>query len=200
MNNPVRMSPLTALFLGLFGVGAVGIAAGTSVILYSLRVLDRKASSILDFAEHTVEALPELIASLPPALGDVLNDRRAPEYAKKLDVGVRFTANEKADGVRPVLTVTNKGDEVVSMLAVRVVALDAKGVPLRDWTQVVATPIAIEDDWRGILLPGATRHVVMSSSRSLDPSRTDTLTGAVEISELRVWVPKDGTSTPAGGI
>lgn len=195
MNTHTRMSPLTALFLGIFGVGGVGIAAGAVVVLYSLRILDRKAETVLNFAERTVDSLPELVSALPPAL-DILSGRRAPDYASKLDVAVRFTTNEKADGIRPVLTILNKGNEVVSMLAVRVVALDAKSMPVREWTEVVATPIAVDEDWRGLLMPGATRHVVLSSWRSFPADKAETLSAEPEISELRVWEPKQTAGTP----
>jgi hypothetical protein len=199
MTTNTRMSPITALFLGIFGVGGVGIAAGTCVILYSLRIIDRKAETVLDFAEKTVDSLPELVSALPPAL-DVLSGRRAPDYADKLDVAVRFTANDKADGIRPVLTILNKGSEVVSMLAVRVVALDARSVPVREWTEVVATPIAIDDEWRGILMPGAPRYVVLPSSRAFSPDQAAALTGVVEISELRIWQPADALPKPGDGV
>lgn len=191
MNTHTRMSPLTALFLGIFGVGGVGIFAGAAVVLYTLRIIDNKASALIGFAGNTVESLPELIASLPPAIGDVLSDRRAPDYAANLDLSVRFVANEQSEGVRPVVTVTNKGKEVVSMLAVRVAALDARKVPVREWTEVVATPIAVDDDWRGPLMPGATRHVVLSSWRSFPADKAESISAAPEISELRVWEPKN---------
>ncbi len=200
MNTHTRMSPLTALFLGLFGVGGVGIAAGAAVVLYSLRILDNKASALIGFAGDTVESLPKLLDSLPPAIGDVLNDRRAPDYASNLDMGVRFVANEHTEGVRPVVTVTNKGNEVISMLAVRVAALDARKVPVREWTEVVATPFAADDDWRGPLMPGATRHVVLSSWRSYPADKIEALSAAPEISELRVWEPKERTGVVASGI
>ncbi len=199
MTNPTRMSPLTAFFLGLFGVGAVGVAGGTWVILYSLRIIDHKAETVLEFAEKTVNSLPELVTALPPAL-DVLSGRRAPDYAGKLELAVKFTPNERADGVRPVLTILNKGSEVVSMLAVRVVALDSRSVPVREWTEVVATPIAIDDEWRGILMPGAPRHVVLSSSRAFTPEQAATITGVVEISELRIWQPADALPKPGDGV
>ena len=198
MNTHTRMSPLTALFLGIFGVGAVGIAAGATVILYSLHILDSKASALVGFAGHSVEALPALINALPPAIGDVLNDRRAPDYAANLEVSVRFVANEQNEGIRPVVSVTNKGKEVVSMLAVRVAALDARKVPIREWTEVVATPLAIDHDWRGPLMPGATRHVVLSSWRSFPVDKADALLAAPEISELRVWEPKARTAVASG--
>lgn len=199
MNTHTRMSPLTALFLGIFGVGGVGIVAGATVVLYSLRILDGKATALLGFAGNTVESLPELINALPPVIGDVLSDRRAPDYAANLDLSVRFVANEQGEGVRPVVSVTNKGKEVVSMLAVRVAALDAHKTPLREWTEVVATPIAIDLDWRGPLMPGATRHVVLSSWRNFPADKIDALSAAPEISELRVWEPK-ARATAVSGI
>ena len=200
MTTHTRMSPLTAMFLGIFGVGGVGIFAGAAVVLYTLRIIDNKASALIGFAGTTVESLPELIASLPPAIGDVLNDRRAPDYAANLDLSVRFVANEQGEGVRPVVTVINKGKEVVSMLAVRVAALDARKVPVREWTEVVATPIAADDDWRGPLMPGATRHVVLSSWRSFPADKAESISAAPEISELRVWEPKNRSAVAASGI
>ncbi len=198
MNTPTRMSPLTAMFLGLFGVGAVGIVAGATVVLYSLDILNSKASALIGFAGHTVESLPKLIEALPPAIGEVLNDRRAPDYASDLELSVRFVANEQGEGIRPVVSVTNKGKEVVSMLAVRVAALDGRKTPVREWTEVVATPIAIDHDWRGPLMPGATRHVVLSNWRGFPIDKADALMAAQEISELRVWEPKARTAVASG--
>lgn len=200
MQNPTRMSPLTALFLGLFGVGAVGIASGTAVLLYTLRIVDQKASSLIGFAGETVHSLPDLLDKLPPAIGEVLSDRRAPDYVGAIESSVRFVLNESGDAVRPVVTVTNKGTEVVSMLGVRVAALDAGGVPVRDWTEVVATPLSIDDDWRGVLLPGATRHVVLHASRSLDPAKLASYRGEIEYSEVRVWVPSDRLPDKVAGL
>lgn len=191
MTGQSRMSPMTAFFIGLFGVGAVGIASGATIVLYGLRIIDQKATAIVGLAENTVTGLPELIASLPPALGDVLNDRRAPEYASNVDVELNFVTSERKGGLQPVMTITNKGSEVISMLAVRVAALNQQRVPVQEWTQVVATPIAIDDDWRGPLFPGSTRHVVLSSWRTVNAEQAQDLTGVAEVSELRVWRPKD---------
>ncbi|MCH7632475.1 MAG: hypothetical protein IIB59_04615 [Planctomycetes bacterium] len=188
-----RMSPLTALFLGIFGVAAVVVTTAGATVLYGLSILDNKSSAIISFAGDTIEGLPELIAALPPALADVLNDRRAPEYASSLDVGVRFVSDRKTGSIRPVITVENKGDEVVSMLALRVAAMDRDGIPIRDWTAVVATPIAIDDEWedgwRGPLMPGATRRVVLRRWKSPSLDSSDVVTGAIEISDVRVWEP-----------
>ncbi len=181
-----RMSPLTALFLGMFFVGGLLIASATAVVLYSMRIIDHKAASLITFADHTVKGLPELLESLPPALADVLHDRRAPDYASKLDVQVKFINDETNGVLRPVLTVKNTGDEVVSLLALHVAALDANGTPRNDWTEVVATPLSIDKSWRGPLMPGATRQVVLSGSRSL-AGKSETLAAVVEIGDVRVW-------------
>ncbi|MGB2984380.1 MAG: hypothetical protein WBE26_00740 [Phycisphaerae bacterium] len=196
MMHQNRMSPLTALFIGIFGVGAVGIASGAAIVLYSMRIIDTRATELLGFAENTVggtlEALPELLESLPPTLKDLLNDQRAPEYAANIDVDVNFIADERSGGLRPVLTITNNGSEVVSMLAVRVAALQDQNVPVQEWTEVVATPIAIENEWRGPLMPGSRRYVVVSCCRNLRVGKIGgSITGAVEISEIRIWRPPD---------
>lgn len=191
MSNHNRMSPLTALFFGIFGVGAVTIAASACIILYGMRIVDTRASDILGLAEHTVAGLPELIASLPAPLADLLNDRRAPDYARNIDIDVKFIKDERSGGLRPALTITNNAGEVVSMLAVRVAALDARQVPVREWTEVVATPVAIDHDWRGPLMPNATRHVVMSGWRTIPRDRADDVSPAAEISEIRVWKPRE---------
>jgi hypothetical protein len=180
------MSPLTAMFLGVFFVGGLVIASATTVVLYSMRIIDHKAASLLNFADHTVEGLPELLKSLPPALADMMQDRRAPEYASKLEVIVKFINDEGSGTLRPVLTVKNTGNEVVSMLALRVAALDASGTPRNDWTEVVATPLSIDNDWRGPLMPGATRHVVLSGCRPL-VGKSETLVAVAEIGDVRVW-------------
>lgn len=201
MNVQKRMSPITAFFLGLFAVVAIGITSGTLITLYGMYVIDAKASSVLGFAKGTITGLPDLLEALPPAVSDVLDDRRAPEYAAHLEIDVNLITDERSGGIRPVLTITNTGDRVVSMLAVRVAALNADNVPIRDWTQVVATPLAIEDDWRGPLFPNSRRHVVVSGylgGHSM--SNVQRLTAVSEISELRLWEPQEETLKVAAAL
>ncbi len=186
MHQPTRMSPLTALFGGMFFVGGVAIASGATVVLYGMKIIDSKASSVIHFAGNTIDGLPDLLRALPPAIGDLLNDRRAPEYAANIKIDAKMVADESGNVIRPVLTVRNEGTEMVSMLALRVAALDAKGVPVGDWTEVVATPIAVDDDWRGPLMPGATRYVRMNGRR-VSAESVAQITPVTEISDVRVW-------------
>ena len=187
-----RMSPLTALVIGVFGIGAVGIASGSAIVLYGMRIINTNASAIVGLAQNTVEGLPELIESLPPALGDLLNDRRAPDYASQIDVAVRLVPHDRRDGLRPVLTVTNNGSEVISLLGVRVAALDENKAPVREWSEMVATPLPIEGEWRGPLYPGSTRHVLVSCRPTITEARARKLTVVTEISEIRVWLGDGG--------
>lgn len=186
-----RMSPMTALFLGIFGVGAVGIASGTSVVLYAMHVIDRNVSEAIGLVDGTLTDLPAFIDSLPDSIGELLHSRRAPEYAAQIDVSVDFVADSRSDTVRPVLTIVNNGDEVVSLLAIRVAALKDK-VPARDWTEVVATPLAIDHDWPGPLMPGSTRHIVLSRcNRNITADDIKDITGSWEIADVRVWSPEE---------
>lgn len=194
MTGHTRMSPLTALFIGIFGVGAVGIASGTAIVLYGMRIIDTRATEVFGFADGTIsttlDRLPELIESLPKVVGDLLDDRRAPDYAANLDIDVDFVVGERSGGLLPVMTITNNGSEVVSLLTVRVAALNRHKLPVREWTEVVATPIGINNNWRGPLLPGKTRYVILGSGwRSIPEERAGDFTGAVEISDIRIWQP-----------
>ena len=86
------------------------------------------------------------------------------------------------------LTIINKGDEIVSLLAVRVVALNSQGVPVREWTEVVATPLAIEGEWRGPLMPGNQRHAILSGYLGRGVDGEEKYTAAIEIADVRVQV------------
>lgn len=194
MSQPMRMSPLTAFFIGLFACGAVAIASGAMVLLYGLRVAETQVSHVLGLAGDTLGNLPEVIESLPPSLTELLNDRRAPEYAGNIEVSAVFRRDGKTDRLHPVLTVTNNGDKVVSLLTVRVVALDSDGVALRDWTQVVATPIGVDHDWPGPLLPRMPRHMVVNGGCGHYFATVEGVgekvdfQAAIEIADVRVWL------------
>lgn len=189
--NNGRMSPVTAFFLGVFGVAAVGLLGATAIALSAVHTINRQATGIVGFVTNSIDGLPELIESLPPALGDVLDDRRAPEYASEITIDVTLITDDHGH-IRPVMTIENTGGEMITMLAIRVAALNADNVPVREWTEVVATPIAIDDDWRGPIMPGRVRHVVGSRAyRGESIDKLSKLTVATEISDVRVWTGMD---------
>ncbi|MFQ5462644.1 MAG: hypothetical protein ACE5E5_08465 [Phycisphaerae bacterium] len=189
------MSPWTALFLGMFGFGSVVLVAGTTVVLYGMRIAEKNITDVFGLTEQTIANLPEIIESLPPSVQDLLNDRRAPEYRDKIDVQVRLVTGSGGQRLFPALTITNNGDEVVSLLTVRVAALDAVGTAVQEWTELVATPIGIEDELRGPLMPHATRHVRLGRCRPPTNLSIEKLTGVGEISDVRIWLGAEATAT-----
>lgn len=191
MRDHRPMSPLTALFIGFFGAGAIGIACGSGVILYGMSMIDGHASTVLGFAADTVEGLPGLLRALPPVVDDILSQRRALDYASRIDVEARLVEGGRAGTVRPVLTIKNTGDEAVSILAVRVAVLNEDGVPVAEWTEVVATPLAVEGSWRGPILPGSSRHVLLQDAWRGLSKDYESLTPVVEIADVFVWKPSE---------
>lgn len=184
-----RMSPLTALVLGVSGVLAVAIASVSAVVVYGLNVAGGNTEAIVKFAENTVDGLPELLSALPPAVSDMLNDHRDPSYVEHIEVDAKLVPNDDDSQYRPTLVVRNTGTEVVSMLAVRVAALGQDGTPCREWTELAATPLSLKDeDWRGPLMPGATRHIVMRGWQTVQAAPSSAITPVVEIGDLRVWL------------
>lgn len=196
MNDQRRMSPATAFFLGFFGLGAVGVAAGASVLLYTLTIVNQQVGGLVTF----IGDLPEFVESLPPSVGELLHDRRAPDYASQINVKVDFIKDREFDAMRPVLTIENAGNETITLLALRIAVLDSAGVAFHDWTEVVATPIAVNEDWRGPMLPGSPRHVVLNSVWWDDSALSlDDLAYAVEIADVRVWEGNRMIKTASAG-
>lgn len=184
-----RMSPFTAMFLaaGLVVVAAIG--AGTAVTMYGISVVDQKASGILALAHDTVQGLPEFIEKLPPALADLLHDRRAPEYASRIETKVVLAEDSASGLLVPSVEIINRGTEVVSVLGLRVNLLNREGAPLYEWSELAAAPVSFEE-LRGPLMPGSTRYIVLSPHRGLTREQRDELRTAVEICDIRVWRPR----------
>lgn len=178
-----RMSPWTALFLGGSGVVGLIIVSAASIVLYGMSIADRNVSSIVQVATNSVDDLPGWLVELPELFEKVFNDRRALEYADSLDFDVTFVTDARGV-VTPALTIRNTGRETVSYLSVRVAALNEDDIPVGEWTELVATPVGIEEELRGLLLPGATRHVMLDGRWK---GKGDfTLKGVTEVSDIRV--------------
>lgn len=183
----------STLALGLSAVIVTTIASGTGIILYGMNIADRKSDNLTGLIEEAVQNLPEFIDSLPPALADVFHDQRSPEYARQLDVSVRLADTRTRNGrVRPIVEVRNSGDEMVSLLSMRIVILDAQGDPVAEMNEWIATPIAADHDWRGPLLPDATRTIPIRSHRCYDiTDPIESLQVTYEITDVRTWDRQD---------
>ncbi len=186
-----RMSFLTAAVLGVSGVLMTAIFCGTGIVCYGMVVLNQRTGSLMGLGQAAIKGLPELQKSLPPVLADAMDDARSPDYAGKLEVSGRLVPDNGEEGAyRIVMEVKNRGDKVVSMLPLHVALMDSSGAPLLEWVEYAATPVAGGDDWRGPLMPGATRQI-----RTNRRSRKGDRTVACEISDVRLWTPREGGKT-----
>jgi hypothetical protein len=176
--------------LGISATVVTLIVSGTGIILYGMNIADRKSGNLVEFVEQAVQNLPEIVESLPPVLADAVNAERHPEYAEFLDVSVRLSNQTTRNGHRtPVVEVRNVGDEVVSLMSMRIVLLGESGDPIGEMNEWVATPFAADHDWRGPLMPGSTRqfpvrrHYYGRHYGESDPA----VDVSYEITEIRIW-------------
>lgn len=189
-----KRSFLSTLALGSSVFAVVVTLSCAAVILYGMRIADRKTDSLVSFVEGLVKAVPDLQQSLPPVLADIFKDERSPGYHKNLAVSVKLVpVPEMRDAMRPVIEVANNGEHLVTLLSMRVVVL-RDGDAVAEWNEWAATPIAADRDWRGPLMPGAKRHFTPHSAIVRRHDSPENLEAEVEITDIRVW--KSGESNP----
>ena len=177
-----RMGFGTALVLGLSGIAISGIAAGTGITLYGMRIFNQKSDNLVGFVGETLKNLPEYKKALPPALADAIDDVRMPEYRDQVSVDVKWVNSSNTKRWRKsVVEVKNKGDRTISLMSMRLVGMDSDGDPIMEESAYAATPIQIDNDWRGPLLPHETRRFVVSCWDK------EVATMTPEITDLRVW-------------
>jgi hypothetical protein len=178
--------PITALVKGVFLTLITILICATAIGLFGLRIADRWASQAIPDAVSSVGDILESIPdwqNMPPAVADVLNDRRDYGYAENLDVETRLVRGG-AHGERGnvIVEITNRGDEVVSLLTMLVTIEDESDQPVLELKFAGATPLQIEDEWRGPLPPGQTRKF----ARRVYEIAGDASIGH-SITDLRVW-------------
>jgi len=187
-----RHTFLSALAMGLSAIIIAFIISCTVVIVYGMNFAGEKSEEVVALVEKAINGLPELQESLPPALADMLNDHRQPDYATQLDIATKTTLLPNDQGtVKTTVEIVNNGKEVVSLLSMRIVVLTSQGDIITESNEWGATPIAAEHDWRGPLMPGARRYFV-TSHRALPVFSADELKTEVEITDIRIWNGDDG--------
>lgn len=185
---------LSALAMGISAIAITLVISCTVLIIYGMNFAGTQSEKIVSLAENAVRGLPELQKSLPPVLGDLLNDRRQPDYQAQLDISAKTILLPDKNGmVRTTVEVVNNGNEVVSLLSLRVVVLTANNEILTESNEWGATPIAADHDWRGPLMPGSRRYFTSSHSRLPVFSLSDLKT-EVEVTDIRIWNSQRETS------
>ncbi|MBN2593148.1 MAG: hypothetical protein JXA81_06550 [Sedimentisphaerales bacterium] len=189
-----RHTFLSSLAMGLSAIIIAFIVSCTVVIVYGMNFAGEKSEEIVALVEKAVSGLPELQESLPPALADMLNDHRQPDYAAQLDITAKTTLLPNDQGtVKTTVEIVNNGKEVVSLLSMRVVVMTSQGDIFTESNEWGATPIAADHDWRGPLMPGSRRYFV-ASHRRLPVFSTDELKTEVEITDIRIWNSEKGST------
>lgn len=189
-----RPSLVGTLFKCLTVIGVTGIGCATGIALRGINVVDDRVSGVMKIAGQAITDFPKLMRELPPAVADMLHDRREPGYARQVAVSARVVSRGEDEerisyrgrifhdlaGGRAAIEIKNSGDEVVTLLALRAVSLDEDGEPMSERIVYGATPVAVEDEWRGPIYPGSTRRIAV-------PCASDAANVEVEIADLRVW-------------
>ena len=187
---------LSSAALGFSAIVITLLVTCTAVLLYTVHLASDKSERVITLAQSAIRGLPELTRSLPPALADMLDDQRRPDYCKELAISAKATTQPDSHGrVRTTIEVVNKGREVVSLLSLRILILDGQNQPLCESQEWAATPLAADNGWRGPIMPGARRLFVCDRGGGSSVGHTNDLNTEVEITELRVWNnPQDGTA------
>ncbi len=132
----------------------------------------------------SIDDLPSIVKKVP-MLRDALSSERRIDYIDELDIKIDFTDHPYYDDhMRAIATITNGGEELVSWLSIRVVVSDDVGNVLDEDSAMVATPVALDDDFPGPLVPGRTRRFTICTFK-----RSDHPSAQFEITDLRVWAP-----------
>jgi hypothetical protein len=182
-----RHTFLSALAMGLSAIIIAFIISCTVVIIYGMNFAGEKSEEVVTLLEEAIRGLPKLQESLPPFMADLLDDRRQPDYATQLDITASTILLPDNKGtVKTTIEITNNGDEIVSLLSLRVVVLTSQNDIITESNEWGATPIAAEHDWRGPLMPGSKRYFVTSRG-GLPVFSADQLKTDVEITDIRVW-------------
>lgn len=180
-----RMSFLSVTILSVSAVLITTILSASGIAVYGMRVIDRKCDSLTMLVGETVRQLPEFRKALPPALADAIDDIRRPDYLTKVEVITKLGRSTESRCGRvgnAIVEVTNNGDEVISLLSMRLVGVDEDGAPIMEHNTWAATPIQVEDEWRGPLLPHETRRIPVRFF-----ANDDIKTISHEITDIRVW-------------
>lgn len=179
---------LSSVAMGFSAIVITIVVSCTVVVLYTVHLASEKSDQVIALAQGAVGGLPELVDSLPPVLADMLDDHRQPDYGGKLAIEAKLTRRPGPHGgTRTAIEVVNNGDEVVSLLSLRVIVLDENDQLLCESQEWAATPVAADHPWRGPIMPGSRRYFVSSRRYMPDVSPVDELRTEVEITELRVW-------------
>ncbi|HPC95472.1 MAG TPA: hypothetical protein PLU87_11045 [Sedimentisphaerales bacterium] len=191
-----KHSFLSSAAFGLSAIVITVVVSLTVLLLYGVHLASEKSDQVISLAQGAIHGLPQFRQALPPALSDMLDDRRQPDYCRELAIDAKVVTRPGSHGrAQTAVEITNNGKEVVSLLSLRVVLLDENGGLLSESQEWAATPFAADHDWRGPIMPGSRRRFLCSGGHLYDVGPLDEIKAEIEITELRVW---NGPQTQPG--
>ncbi len=177
-----RLSFLSVLTLCVTSVIVTVIVSAVGLGLYGICIVDSRADGLVDLVQGVVQSFPEIRENLPPLLSDAIHDQRDPDYLTDLDITVSRGHEDKWGRGSATVVVSNRGTEIVSFLTMRIVGFDGDSNLVFEQNAWAASPIQVDDDWRGPLLPGATRRFKVHHHSRHKIARLDH-----EITDVRTW-------------
>lgn len=190
---------LSSVAMGFSAVIVTITVCCTAVLLYAVHMAGEKSERLITLAQSAVKGLPELEKALPPVLSDMLDDHRQPDYAGKLAISAKLSPQTGSHGpMRTAIEVINNGQEVVSLLSLRIIILDEHDQLLCESQQWAATPLATDGGLRGPIMPGSRRYFVAPCMGMSDVGSAEGLHTQIEITELRVWNGPTKAPTTSG--
>jgi hypothetical protein len=188
---------LSSAALGLSAIVITLLISCTVMALFAVHLAGQKTERVISLAQSAVRGLPEFTQSLPPALSDMLNDRRDPRYCDQLGICAKVVSEPSPHGgIRTAIEITNNGDAVVSLLSLRITVLDDKERLLCESQEWAATPVMADDGWRGPIMPGSKRRFISRAHWTGGSDPAGALSTQVEITELRVWNETKNDAVP----
>ncbi len=183
-----RHTFLSSLATGVSAFLIVVVISCTVLVIYGVHFVGDKSEELVTTIGSALGGLDEFQESLPPIMADVLNDHREPGYREQIEIAVRMSERGGNSAARRMtVEVTNKGDEVVSLLSFRIVVIDERGEVVAESDEWAATPFATDGGFRGPLMSGSTRRFVAWGRNVYGVAASDELKAEVEITDLRIW-------------
>lgn len=178
-----RMSFFSSLVWGCTTIVITAVLCATGLGVYGIHVVDQNADWVRELTTNVIDDVPELAQSLPTVANAVLG-AHVPSYLDQLDVDVELSESiwGKAH-VTPVIRITNNGPETVTWMTMRLVVRDDEGRIIAERVAHTATPIAIERECPGPLMPGGVRSITAGSFDSRSG-----LSAELEVTDIRLWV------------
>lgn len=179
---------LSSLAMGFSAFLIVVVISSTTLIIYGMHFIGDRSEKLVSTVGAAIGGLDEFQEALPPIIADVLNDRRRPDYRDQIDVTARISPIPGHNNhIRVAVQAKNKGQEVVSMLTIRVILLDENNEVISETDKWIATPITTDGGLPGPIMPGSNRRSTVYTYCTHGEKALDSLKTEIEITDLRVW-------------